>query len=196
MSQQINLFNPVFMNQGKYFSVRTMLQMLGLIVLGAGLFYGYLVYHVKSKNVEFDEIGKRYTIEEAKLQRYTAELSPKESAQELEDQLKMAEAKLAAQNGLIETLKSGAIGNATGYSEYMRAFGRQAVNGLWLTGFTIDGDATQMIINGSVLFPDLLPIYINRLNREPVMHGKSFVSLQMQRGGNEGRSVEFTLQSE
>ena len=32
MSQQINLFNPIFMKQKKYFSVTTMLQALGLIV--------------------------------------------------------------------------------------------------------------------------------------------------------------------
>jgi len=39
VSQQINLFNPVFLNQRKLFSVVTMLQALGLIVVGAALFY-------------------------------------------------------------------------------------------------------------------------------------------------------------
>ncbi len=46
MSQQINLFNPVFLTQKKYFSVLTMLQALGLIVLGSALFYGYALYQV------------------------------------------------------------------------------------------------------------------------------------------------------
>ena len=34
MSQQINLFNPLFMRKEKYFSARTMLQSLVLIALG------------------------------------------------------------------------------------------------------------------------------------------------------------------
>ena len=39
MSQQINLFNPLFMRKEKYFSARTMLQSLGLIVLGLVVLY-------------------------------------------------------------------------------------------------------------------------------------------------------------
>ena len=47
MSQQINLFNPIFLKQRKYFSLLTMLQALGLIVLGSLFFYGYALYQVE-----------------------------------------------------------------------------------------------------------------------------------------------------
>lgn len=195
MSQQINLFNPVFMNQRKYFSTFTMLQALALIVLGLALFYSYAVYHIKSLAVELDATSRRYVEEQAKLQRYTAEFSPQESQQLLENELKSTEARLVTQQKLIETLKSGAIGNTTGYSEYMRAFARQALRGLWLSSFDIVGDATRISISGAVLSPDLLPTYIRRLNQEPVMRGKSFAALQMKRRDGDGSAVEFTLQS-
>jgi hypothetical protein len=52
-----------------------------------------------------------------------------------------------------------------------------------------------MSISGNVLSPELLADYIHKLNQEPVMREKAFASLQMQRGNNEGRYVEFTLQS-
>ena len=194
MSQQINLFNPVFMNQRKYFSAVAMLQGLVLVIAGSGLFYAYAVYHVKSLSSQFDEISKHYADEQARLSRYQAEFSPEESHLKLEGELKSAETKLAAQNKIIETLKSGAIGNSKGYSEYMRAFAQQAVNGLWLTGFDIVGDASEMSISGKVMSPDLLPTYVLKLSREPVMRGKSFASLQMQRGGGD-RYVEFALHS-
>ena len=194
MSQQINLFNPVFLNQRKYFSMLAMLQALALLMLGSALFYGYLVYRGKSLASQFDEINKHYIEDQAKLQRYTTELSPQASSQLLESELQSLNAKLAAQNELIQTLKGGAVGNATGYSEYMRAFAHQTVNGLWLSSFDINDGATQMTIRGAVLSPELLPAFIQRLNQEPVMRGKLFSSLQMQRGGD-GRSVEFTLQS-
>ena len=41
MSQQINLFNPLFLEKKKYFSAVTMTQALGLIVLGMAGFYTF-----------------------------------------------------------------------------------------------------------------------------------------------------------
>ena len=103
------------------------------------------------------------------------------------------------QQEIIQTLKSGVIGNTSGYAEYMRAFSRQIVQGLWLTQFNIVGDAAQISLGGAVLRPELVPLYVRRLNRENVMRGKSFASLQMQQPkteeGKEPRYVEFTLQS-
>jgi hypothetical protein len=195
VSQQINLFNPIFLNPRKLFSLVTMLQMLGLIMLGSGLVYGYAWYQVKSLTAQIHETSKRNDDQQAKLSQYMAELSPQKFSQLLEDELKSTEAKLTAQNELIASLKSAGVGNTTGYSEYMRAFARQAVSGLWLTSFDIIGDGAQMSISGAVLSPELLGAYIRRLDQEPVMRGKSFASLQMQRGANEERYVAFTLQS-
>ena len=59
MSQQINLFNPIFMKQRKYFSLLAMLQALGLIVAGALLFYGYAIDQVgELRVVEWQREGK------------------------------------------------------------------------------------------------------------------------------------------
>ena len=199
MSQQINLLNPAFRRQKKYFSVLAMLQALILIVLGSGAFYFYAAHQAKLLVRQSQETDKRYTVEQLRLARYAAEFSPQQSGQLLEEELKNAEAKATAQRELIETLKSGVIGNTTGYSEYMRAFARQVAPGLWLTGFNITGDAASMEIKGAVTSPELVPAYIQRLSREKVMHGKTFASLQMQQpkveSGKTARYVEFTLQS-
>ena len=195
MSQQINLFNPVFMNQRKYFSLVAMLQGLALIVLGSGLFYGYAKYQIKTLSEQSDDSSKHYAIEQARVQRYTEEFSPDKSNQLLQSELKSVEAKLSVQNELVETFKNGKVGNATGHSGYLRAFANQAVNGLWLRNIEIFGDTQDMTITGSVLSPELLATYVSKLNQESAMRGKSFASLQMQRAGNDGRSVEFTLRS-
>lgn len=201
MTQQINLFNPVFLKQKKYFSVVAMLQAIGLIVLGSALFYGYAIYQVKQLTQQSNDTAMRYAADQAKLARYANEFSPQKSGQLLEEELRRLEAQAAAQQALIETLNAGVIGNASGYSEFMRAFARQSVHGLWLTGFAITGDAAQMSLSGAALNPDLVPAYVQRLNREQVMRGKSFASLQMQQSGivNNNplaqRYIEFTLQS-
>lgn len=201
MSQQINLFNPIFMKQKKYFSVVTMLQALGLIILGSAVFYAYAVYQVNQLAQQSVETTKSYTMEQNRLTRYLSEFSPQKTTQRLEEEIRKLEAQVATQQSLVETLKSGAIGNTTGYSEYLRAFARQVVSGLWLSGFNIEGDGAQISLKGGALNPSLVPVYIQRLNREKVMQGKSFAALQMREpqkeGGKQkaGRYVEFALQS-
>ncbi|OGS90371.1 MAG: fimbrial assembly protein [Gallionellales bacterium GWA2_60_18] len=203
MSQQINLFNPIFMKQRKYFSLLAMLQALGLIVLGSFAFYGYARYQVGQLEKQSAESVKRYSAEQARLTRYTAEFSPQKANRALQEEVQRLELLLTEQAELVETLKSGAVGNTTGYSGYMRAFARQVVPGLWLTGFRVTGDATQISLSGGVMQPELLPAYIRRLGREEVMQGKSFSTLQMQqakvdpadKGAAAPRYVEFAIYS-
>lgn len=202
MSQQINLFNPIFLKQKKYFSVVTMLQALGMIVLGSMLFYGYAWYQVQQLAIQTQEMTKRYESEQKRLVNYANEFSPQRSTQMLNEELQTLEAQSEAQVSLLNTLKSGAIGNTQGYSEYMRAFARQSVNGLWLTGFDINGDGAQMILQRAATGPQLLPAYIQRLSQESVMRGKSFATLRMNqpkavtdKPSTTRSYVEFSLQS-
>jgi len=201
MSQQINLFNPIFMKQRKYFSLLAMLQALGLIVAGSLLFYGYAVDQVGELRKQSEESTKRHNAEEVRLARFTAEFSPQQANQALQEEVRRTEKQVADQAELVEIIKSGAVGNTTGYSEYMRAFARQVVQGLWLTGFRVTGDAMQISLSGKVLSPELLPAYIQRLGKESIMQGKTFSTLQMQQpkvDANQGdiaRYVEFELRS-
>jgi len=208
MSQQINLFNPIFMKQRKYFSLLTMLQALGMIIAGSLIFYGYAIYQVDQLKRQSEENTKRYNAEQTRLTGLVAEFSPQHSMQLLQNEVQRLDKQVAEQDQIIETLKSGAVGNTTGYSEYMRAFSRQLVQGLWLTGFKVTGDAAQISLSGGVVNPQLLPEYIQRLGRESIMKGKTFSTLKMQRtkvdqaAGNSRetdstahRYIEFTLYS-
>jgi cell division protein FtsL len=208
MSQQINLFNPIFMKQRKYFSLLTMLQALGLVIAGSLIFYGYAIYQVGQLKLQAQENAKRYTAEQVRLTGFMAEFSPQHSMQLLQNEVQRLDKQVAEQSQIIETLKSGAVGNTTGYSEYMRAFSRQVVQGLWLTGFKVTGDAAQISLSGGVVNPELLPEYIQRLGTESIMKGKTFSTLKMQQSevdqatgtgkapaSSARRYVEFTLYS-
>ncbi len=199
MNQQINLFNPAFLKQKKYFSASAMLQSLLLISFCSVLFYGYAAYQTRELNKLSDETAKRYAAEQAKLTRQIAEFSPHQTGQKLAEELRKAEAQLTAQHEIIDAMKSGSMGNTSGYSEYMRAFARQVVNGLWLTGFQITGNAAQISMNGAALSPELVPSYLQKLGQEEIMQGKTFASLQLRQpkaeNGKVARHIEFNLQS-
>jgi hypothetical protein len=117
----------------------------------------------------------------------------------LQEELKQTESAASAQAEILETVKNGVLGNADGYSEYLRAFARQAVGGLWLTGFVIEGDGVDMTLSGAALNPQLVPAYIRRLGKEPVMQGRTFSSLRIQlppaAAAQPGSYVEFRIQS-
>lgn len=196
MSQQINLFNPVFLKQKKHFSLLTMLQALLLIVLGALAFYAYAWYQVQELAQRTNEMSQRYETEQKRLVSYANEFSPERARQALDSELKAAEEQAKVQAEILETLKSGAIGNTQGYSEYLRAFARQSVQGVWLTGFEIVGDGTQMTLRGGVVDAKRLPEYIQRMGREPVMRGKTFAALQMRQPEEVRGYLEFVLHSQ
>jgi hypothetical protein len=78
-------------------------------------------------------------------------------------------------------LKSGVLGDTKGVSEYFRAFARQTVDGLWLTGFSIVGAGNDISIDGRTLRAELVPGYVAKLRREDVLRGHGFGTLSVQK---------------
>ncbi len=206
MSQQINLFSQVFLKKRKIrYSAATILRVLLLIVAGAVLLYGYLVYRTDALATQAAETEKKLASEQARLTKFTTEFAPQQASTQLQADIKKAEAQLKARQEMVDTLKhGGAIGSTEVYSEYMRAFARQSVNGLWLTGFDIIGAGSDMAIVGRTMRPELVPIYVQRLSRERVMKGRQFAYLQISlpqqaksltKSGGDQHYLDFSMQS-
>lgn len=180
MSQQINLFNPIFLKQKKYFSALTMLQALALILLGSILLLGYTTYALSSLSAEASTTAGQLDVTRAQLAKLNAIYGLKQKNKTLEDEIQKEESEVKSLQRVFDTLQKGEFGSREGYSEYLRAYSRQVVAGLWLTGFSIYGAGNEIELQGRALQPELVPAYINRLKRERVMQGKSFASLDMQ----------------
>lgn len=194
MSQQINLFNPAFRKQQTHFSLPTMFQGLGLILAGALLVYAYAAYQVSALDKLSGQSSRQLNEIQTKMANVSAGYSPQQANQLLQDELTQLEKKIVDTNQSVEALRSGAVGNTTGYSQYMSAFSRQVVPGLWLTGFKMTGDEAEISLSGGVIAPELVPSYIQKLGREGVMQGKSFANLQM-KSAKDSKYLEFTLYS-
>ncbi|WP_334190917.1 PilN domain-containing protein, partial [Noviherbaspirillum sp.] len=178
MSQQINLFNPIFLKQKKYFSAVTMAQALGLILLGSALLSAYTNYRVTELAREADATTAQLASAQAQLNKLNAEFGPRQKSALIEQQTKAAELEVAELKQVVDFLTRGEFGNTNGYSEYMRAFSRQIVPDLWLTGFAISGAGSEIALQGRALKAELVPAYISKLKRETVLQGKSFAALE------------------
>lgn len=180
MSQQINLFNPDFRKKRELFSALMLAQTLGvLVVLCAGL-YGYEYRGLQQERLRVKSDATLLESERADLVAVLREFAPRDRNATLEKQVEGLDQRLKGEQAVLDVLKGGSLGNTRGYSEYMRAFARQAVAGVWLTDFTIKGAGIDMAIGGRTLRPELVPAYIQRLNQESVLQGRAFAALEMQ----------------
>ena len=191
MSQQINLYSPIFLGKKKYFSAATLLQGLALIAISMTAFYAYALYQVSALGTQAADLSKRLEIERARLVKVTVEFAPQQQSGALEEEIKLVETQLATNQKIAGAFKGGAVSATQCFSEFMRALARQSVNGLWLTGFDVNGSGSNMTISGRTLFPALVPVYLQRLNAEPALKGRQLVSLQMRQSG--GESLLFDL---
>jgi hypothetical protein len=175
MAQQINLFNPVFLKQKKYFSAVTMLQSLGLVVAGVLVFYGYTLYATRMQSRVAAESAQQLAVQSQQV----AGLGNRGKSRLVQDELARATTRLKQREETLGLLRTGGLGNSTGFARYLTALAHEGVSGVWLTGFSISGDETELQLSGRVLQADLVPLYLRALNREEVMRGRRISELRL-----------------
>ncbi len=209
MSQQINLYNPIYKQQKKYLSAVTMGQALGLILLGSLVLTGYAAYRSNRIQAEAAVLATQLTEVQNLQSRIAVEYPPRRKSTSLEAEVRQTEADLQSLQGVANILEQGDLGNTKGYARYLQAFARQIIDGVWLTGLSIHGAGAEIELKGRAVNPELIPAYIGRLKGEPVLQGKSFSRLEMQApqiaiaGKNDNAEqimaavnyIEFSLQS-
>ncbi len=203
MSQQINLFNPLFMHQEKYFSTRTMMQSLALIALGLLTIYAYALW----QSNDLRRLVAGYGSQLAAQRDQFVSLTGQGRSKLLEAEVARLEADARSRRSALNLVQGGGLGNTDGFARYFAAFARHPMRGVWLTGFSVGDNGNVLNIRGRVLHPDLLPAYLKVLNEEDVMRGRLVTELKLvardesnaQAGGataakaGPARFVEFNL---
>jgi hypothetical protein len=182
VSQQINLFNPVFLQQKKIFSARMMAGALLVLFAGVAALNLYGNMRLQALQKQADLGAAQLAQKQARLASVAAEFAPRQKNPAVGAELLDAERQLAALRDVSGVLERGELGNTQGYAEYFRALARQHVDGLWLTGVSITGAGIDIGVRGRALDPQRVPGYLNRLTSEPIMRGKAFGSLQIAQG--------------
>lgn len=201
MSQQINLYNPLFLKQEKHFSARTMSQALGIIALALAALYVYAVVESGSAERAAQQQRDQLAAQRDQLVKLGAQLARQGISKALEAEVARAEGELRTRQATLEALNTGELGNTSGFSDFFAAFGRQAMPGVWLTGFSVGDGGNELVVNGRALQADLVPAYLRALNSEPMMRGRRVIEMKLaakatsaaSTGAQPERYVEFTL---
>lgn len=186
MTQYINLVNPALRKRREPFSARVLAAALGaLFVMLAGA-HIYAKLRADAKQAELQQLQAQLKTEQERLggaEKAVAEAKPDVRLRAEIESLREA---LKARQAAMAVLAQGALGDTEGFSGQFRAFARQSMEGLWLTGFALSGAGRDMHIQGRALSAEKVPVYIRRLNSEAVFQGKSFAALAIE----EGKPVE------
>ena len=194
MSQQINLYAPVFRKQSKVFSAATMLQGLALIAVVVAVLYFTIAAQTSLLEIRANDSSRQLQAELERLKAYGAAASPAERAKAIAERRKTLEATLAKQKQALAAFDSGVVGRTEGYSDLLRALARRSMEGVWLTRIEFAEGSGEMSLAGRAARAELVPAYLERLRTEEALGVQPFARLEMTRPANVPH-VEFVLSS-
>lgn len=199
VSQQINLYSPIFRKQEKVFSATTMLQGLALIVVVVVVFFYWISLQTSVLEIRAAESGRSLKAELERLKAYGAGESPAERAKALAERKKALEATLASHKQALGAMDSPAVGREEGYSEVLRALARVSMEGVWLTRIQFAEGGGELSITGRATRAELVPAYLQRLRSQAALRGQEFSRLEITRPAAAAKAggtfVEFALSS-
>jgi hypothetical protein len=179
MAQQINLYQAKFRKPRKPLSALE--ASLGLLVIAVSVlsYSGFLWQRDTRLETEARVIGHDVEVQKGRVERLNQEITERKKDVVLEAAAQRAEQQVADSREVLQVINGGGVGVGvpSGYSEQLRALARQAVNGIWLTGFTFAANADENLIRGRTLNAELVPTYLRRLNEERTLQGQHFDSL-------------------
>jgi len=179
VSQQINLFNPVFLQREKQFSALAMAQGLGAILVAVIAFTSYSAYQAANTGREAQAAAARLKAAQERLVAMVEKTRPRPADKAVEEAIGLATARLAASQQILGFVQKGQLGNEASYAAVMRALARRTMPGVWLTGVSLADGGHDLEIMGRALAPDLLPAYIRALGQESALAGKSLGSMTL-----------------
>lgn len=180
MSQYINLLGPEFRKQRQGLTLARALMAIALTVLVMLALQAHDRQQLKGLREELASAQHLVKAQSLHTDRLKGEGAVKKGNTVLDAEVQRFESELKAARDSMTVLEGGALGNRNGFARYLRAFAHQAIDGLWLTGFSVAGSG-DVTINGRVIRAELVPAYIQKLNNEPALQGRAFSTLELRR---------------
>jgi Tfp pilus assembly protein PilN len=200
MSQQVNLYHPIFRKQEKKFSALTMMQAALLVLVAIVLMYAYAVWQVRALRHQAGQVEQQYRAVSRQFEEMSRQLAARQVNPRYAKEVARLEGRIQAVQTIRELARHDYFFGGDGYSDYFIAFARQGVPGLWLTGFTVTGAGEQLALEGRTETPELVPQFLQKLSAEKLLSGTEFDAFQMTRPENDGRKgyagyVDFSVRT-
>jgi hypothetical protein len=195
-AQQINLYPVEFREAPTVLPTAVMLRLMGLFMVVLSVLTGgaALVEWSERRAAEVLEGGLLQQRE--RLQALEIEVSKHLDNSGLETRLGVVRTELEKKRALAELLEEG-IGRGTqGFSHALLGLGRQRVDGLWLTEFSLTDSGEHLSLQGRALSGALLIRYLQRLGGEQSFDGREFRTFAIERDENTAGVLTFDVRTD
>ncbi len=179
MRQQINLYQPIFREQRRIFSSRTIALAIAVISLALAALWGYGTWKVGRLEREVAQIARDDKARATNLANGSAAFAAQSNPAEIEARIKALSEQLDRQARALNALRSGAAGSTDGFAARLEALARRHVDGLWLEQLAFGGGGHSMSVSGSTIDSRLLPRYLEELQEEPALAGARFDKVEI-----------------
>ena len=193
MSQQINLYQPIFRKEKRIFSAVTISYSLGMVLVALLTIYGFGRWQVVGLETEVVRLEGQERASLERLERLTRDFDRDAAGNSPAEELRQATDVLESRKRILQALAGGAVGGTGGFSEQLAAFARQRLDGLWLSRVILSGRGQQLRLEGHVTKPEFVPRYLQNLAEEPVFAGTGFTNFAIQRPADGRGPMEFLV---
>ena len=181
MSQQINLYQPIFRRQRKVFSAATLAQIVAIVALGLGAIYGYSRWTVSRLSGDVAVLEAQQAQAQAQFEKLSREVAATRDDQGLKSELTRAEADLKARQQLLVWLGENEQERQLGFSAHIKGLARQHRGDLWLDGIALNQGGRIVTLQGGSDDPAAVVRYLRRLGQEPAFAGLEFHTVSIAR---------------
>lgn len=193
ITQQVNLFQPIFRKERKLLSFRVLWQACAAVLVVLMMMYGWGAKQTAQMKSELAKQEKQQQIFTKQLGDVSAQLAGMKTDTAPQLELSNLERELVARQKVVNALTRVRDTYTQGVSAYLESFSRQAPKGVWLTGFTVQAGGEGLVIRGSSLKPEFVPAFLEQLSTENTLTGTQFALMQIQRETSDTSFVDFTV---
>lgn len=191
--QQINLYQPILRKQEKVFSAKTLLQGNLLVLLGLLLLYGYTLLQSYQLERQVAEATAQRDERQQRLGALRLQYPERIRDASLEQHIEDARNTLQKRRALLQAVKQYDDNPTLRFSEQLLGLSRQDLSSLWLNHIVL-GANHQVVLEGSALAADDVPVLLQRLAKEPAFTGTAFQSVVIERN-DKTHHIDFSLHS-
>lgn len=189
MPQQINLCNPIFLTQKRYFSADTMARALGVFVLLGALLSAYWTWTLNALGTGYRQTvsNNQREIErlQAAIQINRINAGPADAAQTKE--LEVRQAELQQRELLLRELRRGLLRDGYGHAARLRLVASSIPPQAWVT--EVRADDLRLELSGYTLEPEALNAWVARLGDSPLLEGQHLSVVKVERVTPEARAA-------
>jgi outer membrane murein-binding lipoprotein Lpp len=196
LSQEINLYQPIFRREKTVFSASTMLA-VAAVFLAVFLLWGWATERGVDRLER--ELANRQATENRLTERIRAlqsDIEARAPSQALIEQVESAERTLRGLRTSRAAVRERLPSRPLSLAEPMRVLGELHPAGLWLTAIGLGDNGRRLELTGRALQASLLPEYLGRLQRDDRLEGASLTRIEV-RSADDGQwpGIVFSVSS-